>query len=116
MVLSKIKEYKQLQKQIRQQACTLSPLTSPIRQSSLILPSFFLAFATPPPRTFPPAENWANWAMLLIIRIRKKGVIYVKERIEAVMNGIPITLSVKYVQEKVKDIAERSILSGALAK
>jgi hypothetical protein len=32
------------------------------------------------------------------------------------MNGIPIILSVKHIQEKVKGIAERSILSGALAK
>ena len=32
------------------------------------------------------------------------------------MNGIPITPSVKYVQEKVEGASERSILSGALAK
>jgi hypothetical protein len=40
----------------------------------------------------------------------------VKKRIEAVINGIPIILSVKHVQEKVKGIVERSILSGALVK
>jgi hypothetical protein len=40
----------------------------------------------------------------------------VKERIEAAINGTPITPSVKRVQEKVEGAAERSILSGALAK
>jgi hypothetical protein len=40
----------------------------------------------------------------------------VKERIEAVMNGILITPSIKHVQEKVEGIAEQSILSGALVK
>ena len=39
-----------------------------------------------------------------------------RERIEAAINGIPITPSVKRIQEKVKGAAERLILSGALAK
>ena len=115
-VLSKMKEYKQLQKKTKQRACTLTPSTSPVRQSSPILPSSPFAFSTPPTRTPPPAEDWANWATLLTIRIRKKGVIYVRERIEAVMNSILITLSVKCVQKKVKGAAEWLILSGALAK
>jgi hypothetical protein len=40
----------------------------------------------------------------------------VKEWIEAAISGIPITPSVKHMQEKVENAAERSILSGALAK
>jgi hypothetical protein len=41
---------------------------------------------------------------------------YIKARIEAAIEGIPIIPSVKRVQEKVEGAAERSILSGALAK
>jgi hypothetical protein len=40
----------------------------------------------------------------------------VKERIEAAINGTPITPSVKRVQEKVEGATERSMLSRALAK
>jgi hypothetical protein len=113
-----MKEYKQLQKQEKRQARTLTPPTSPVRQSSPILPSSPLAFATPPPRTpTPPSTtDWASWNTPLTIRTRKKGVIYVKERIEAAMNGTPITPSVRRVQDKIEGAAERLMLSSALAK
>ena len=39
-----------------------------------------------------------------------------RERIEAVMNSILITTSVKRMQEKVEGTVERPILSGALTK
>jgi hypothetical protein len=39
LVLSKMKEYKQLQKQEKRYTCTPTPPTSPVRQSSPILPS-----------------------------------------------------------------------------
>ena len=113
-VLSKMKEYKQLQKKTRRQARTPTPPTSPVRQSSPILPSSPSAFSTRRPCT-PPSENWANWATPLTIRTRKKGVTYVKERLEAAVHGVPITPSVLRVQEKVEGTAERSMLSGALA-
>ena len=115
LILSKMKEYKQLQKQEKRRARTPTPPTSPIRQSSPVLQSS-LAFATPPPRTPSPTTNWAEWDTPLTIRTRKKGVEYVQERLEAALSGVPITPTVKRVQEKVKGAAERSILSGALAK
>jgi hypothetical protein len=39
-----------------------------------------------------------------------------KKRIEVAINGTPITLSVKRVQEKVESALEQSMLSKALAK
>jgi hypothetical protein len=116
VVLSKMKEYKQLKKQEKRRARTPTPPTSPVRQDSPILPSSPLAFATPLPRTSPPQTDWANWATPLTIRTRKKDALYVKERMEAAMKGIPITPSVLQVQEKIEGAAERSMLSGALAK
>jgi hypothetical protein len=40
----------------------------------------------------------------------------VREQIEAAINSTLITPSVKHIQEKVENIAERLILSSALAK
>jgi len=115
VVLSKMKEYKQLQKQQKRRVRTPSPPTSLVRQSSPLFPSS-PAFATPPPRTPSPTINWNEWDTPLTIRTRRKGVEYVHGRIEAALSGTPITPSVKRVQEKLEGAAERSILSGALAK
>jgi hypothetical protein len=106
LILSKMKEYKQLQKQEKRQARTPTPPTSPIRQSSPIFLSSPPAFATPPPRTPSPPINWAEWDTPLTIRTRRKGVNYVKERIEAALSGTLITPSVKRVQDKIEGAAE----------
>ncbi len=52
----------------------------------------------------------------MTLRTRKQGVDYIKERIIAVINGIPVTPTVVRVQDKVEAASQRSILSGTLAK
>ena len=118
IVLTKMKEYKQLQKQEKRAARTPTPPTSPVRQSSLVLPSSPPAFATPPPRTRtpPPPDNWASWDTPLTIRTRRKGLAYVAQRIDDAINGTPLTPSVKRVHDKVERAAERLIISGGLTK
>ena len=108
IVLEKMKEYKDLLKQLRTS-------TPPPRQSSPILPSS-LGFATPPSHTPLQADDWTNWPTPLTLHTRNKGVNHIKERIIAAINGTPITPTVVRVQDKVEMASQRSMLSGALAK
>jgi hypothetical protein len=86
IVLEKMKEYKDLLKQLRTS-------TPPPRQSSPILPSS-LGFATPPSHTPLQADDWTNWPTSLTLHTRNKGVNHIKERIIAAINGTPITPTV----------------------
>jgi hypothetical protein len=110
-----MKEYRQLQKHEKRRPRTPTPPTSPVRQSSPILPSS-PAFTTLLPRTPSPTINWASGYTPLSVRTRSKVATYVKERTQAAIEGIRTTPSVRHVQEKIEAAAERSMLSGALAK
>ena len=80
-----MKEYHKILKESR-----LRTPTPPSRQS-LLLPSSSPAFATLPPQT----PNWNEYLTPLILRTRKRGFDYVKERNIAAMEGVtPIIPSV----------------------
>lgn len=105
VVLSKMKDYFQVQKATR-------PLTPPPRESSPMFPGSN-GFTTPPPQT---PLNWNLFETPLTLRSRKIGVDYVRERqMASISDGIPLIPSVTRVTDKIEAGSMRSILAGALS-
>jgi hypothetical protein len=101
VVLEKMREYQALQM-----------LELVVETPSSLLLFLSVGFTTPPLTP----TNWNIYVTPLTMRLRKKGLEYVRSRtVLAIDSDIPITLLVLRVQDKLSQASERSMLVGAFS-